>query len=104
VPFTRPAEISNGVSLSEKEAGFVMGLVSENGAVDSLLSGIVDEFFPNKQGVSGPSSQDNFLTGAAKQFWFSSVFVKLAAVVAVEKFPAHIVPVFSDPPERLMHQ
>ena len=76
-------------------------LVSKNGAVDSFLTGCIDEFFPDEQCVSVPCSQDDFLTWSAEQFWFSTVFVKLTAVMSVKKFSANIVSVFCNPPKRL---
>jgi hypothetical protein len=81
MPFTRPAEISNGVSLSDKVGRSEVAFVSEHGAVDALLAGIVDELSPNKHGVSVSGSENDVFAGADKLTALSSVSVFIAAVV-----------------------
>lgn len=84
MPQTRPAEISDGVSLSDKVGAAVLGFVSEHGAVDALLSAAVDESAPNKEGISFPSAQTDIF--ARTDELFSS-----APDAAFETFPTGIV-------------
>ena len=81
MPFTRPAEISNGVSLSDKVGRSEAAFVSEHGAVDALLPGIVDKLSPNKHGVAISGSKHDMLTGTDKLTALSSVLIFIAAVV-----------------------
>jgi hypothetical protein len=81
VPFTRPAEISNGVSLSDKVGREEAAFVSEDGAVDALLSAVVDELPPNKHGVSVARPENDVLSGADKLTALSSVLVVIATVM-----------------------
>ena len=63
MPFTRPDEISNGISLSDKLAAFVEALIDEDCAVDSGLSTIINELSPNEHGIAFNSSEDDVFAG-----------------------------------------
>jgi hypothetical protein len=86
MPFTRPAEISNGVSLSDKVGRAEAAFVPEHGAIDALLAGIIDELSPNKHGVSVSGSEHDMLTGSDKLTALSSVSVFIAAVMPLVEF------------------
>jgi hypothetical protein len=103
VPLTRPAEISNGVSLSDKLTGAVSlrGFVSEYSAVDALLSAVVDELPPNKHGVAVPGSQDNVLTGADELASLAAIPVTVGAIVPAIEGETRCIPVLRDEPERI---
>ena len=88
MPFTRPAEISNGVSLSDKVGRTEAAFVSENSAVDALLAGIIDELSPNKHGVSVSGSEHDVLSGSDKLTSLSSVSVVIAAIVSLKELQA----------------
>lgn len=64
MPLTRPDEISNGISLSDKLAAFMVALVDEDRAIDSGLSAIVDELSPNENGITFEGSEDDAFAGA----------------------------------------
>jgi len=103
MPFTRPRAISNGVSLSDKVAATVSvwRLVSEDGAIDALLSAVVDEFPPNKHGVSVSGSQNDVLAGANELAPISSISILVGAVVSLIEFKATFVAVLRDVPKRV---
>jgi hypothetical protein len=88
MPFTRPAEISNGVSLSDKVGREDSAFVSEHGAIDALLSAVVDELSPNKHGVSVAGSEHDMLAGSDKLAALSSVSIIIATVVPFVEFEA----------------
>lgn len=75
MPFTRPAVISDCVSLSDKVTAFEFAFVSEYGTVDALLSAVINELSPNEKGVSRKSSEDDSLTGTGELASRSIVFV-----------------------------
>lgn len=80
MPHTRPDAISNRVRLSYKVAAsiFRRGLIAEHGAVDSLLSTVVSESSPNEKSIACFGSQDDFFTGSAEQFSFSSIAIPVS--------------------------
>src|SRR5262245_54253172 len=84
VPLTRPAEISNGVSLSDKLGREVRPFVSEEGAFDALLGrlGVVDVVSPNKGSIGCSGTENDVLARPDK----------LAALPAVSVSAARIVP------------
>ena len=86
MPFTRPAEISNGVSLSDKVGRSEAAFVSEYGTVDALLAAIVDELPPNKHGVSVSGSQNDVFSGSNKLTALSSVFVVITRIMPLIEF------------------
>ena len=83
MPLTRPAEISNGVSLSDKVGReiAVRGFVSKDGTIDTLLPAIVDELSPNKHGIAVSGSKHDMLAGSNKLTALSSVSIVIAAVM-----------------------
>jgi len=88
MPLTRPAEISDGVSLSDKVGRSELAFVSEHGAVDALLAGIIDELSPNKHGVSVSGSEHDVLAGTNKLTALSSVSVFIATVMPLVELQA----------------
>lgn len=84
MPLTRPAEISNGVSLSNKvtrEIGSRI-IVSEDGTIDaclalsgSFVNAIVDELSPNKERVSIEGSESVNFAGTDELSPLSTVSV-----------------------------
>jgi hypothetical protein len=98
MPQTRPAETSNGVSLSDKLTREVSAFVSENGAIDACLSNIAFESPPDPQRVAFPRSQDKLLSGAAEQFGIAPIGISPAAIVPVEEPLRNCVAVLCDPP------
>jgi hypothetical protein len=86
MPFTRPAEISDGVSLSDKVGRAEAAFVSEDGAVDALLAGIINELSPNKHGISVSGSEHDMLAGSDKLAALSSVSIIIAAVMPLVEF------------------
>jgi hypothetical protein len=83
MPQTRPAEISDGVSLSDKLAPLVCAFVSKYRTVDALLPGIIFEFSPHEKSVTCEGSEDDFFSGAAEQFWTTPVFIDTSGIVPV---------------------
>ena len=67
MPFTRPAEISDCVSLSDKLAALVARFVSEYRAVDAALPAGVREAAPHKHGIASFCAEDDFFSGADEQ-------------------------------------
>jgi len=100
VPLTRPAEISDGVSLSDKLGRSDFAFVSEDGAVDALLPAIVDEFSPDKHGISVACSKNNVFSWSDELKALSSVLVVIAAVVPFVEGETTLVSVFGDVPVR----
>jgi hypothetical protein len=100
MPFTRPAEISNGVSLSDKVGRSEFAFVSKHGTIDSLLSAIVDELSPNKHGISVSGSQHDVFAGADKLTSLSSVSIVIAAVVPLVEIKTTQIAVLRDVPIR----
>lgn len=100
MPLTRPAEISNGVSLSDKVGRAVAAFVSEDGAVDALLAAIVDKFSPNKHGVSVSGPQDDVFAGANELASSPTVFISVAAVVPFIEFEATGIAILRHVPDR----
>jgi hypothetical protein len=60
----RPAEISDGVSLSDKLGRLVAALVSEYRAINSFLAAVVHEVSPDKQRIAFPRSEDDVFAGS----------------------------------------
>jgi len=66
MPQTRPHEISDCVSLSDKLRTLVRGFVSKACAVDALLPRIINESSPDKEGIGFPCAEHDFFTRAAE--------------------------------------
>ena len=98
VPRTRPCEISNGVSLSDKLGRKDRAFVPKRGAVDSLLTAGVDEAPPDKESVGIEGSQDDLFAGAAEERAHATVTVLIGAVVPLVEFKTGWVAVFREIP------
>jgi hypothetical protein len=66
VPLTRPAEISNGVSLSDKVAGRERPFVSEQTALDTFLlwNSFVEMLSPHKGSIAWTCPKNDVRTWA----------------------------------------
>ena len=82
MPAIRPEAVSNFIRLSYEVAAAVVAFVSEHGAVDALLSAIVDELSPHKARISYFGTKYNFLARADEQFTFAPVLIVVCAVVS----------------------
>jgi hypothetical protein len=106
MPLTRPAVISDRVSLSDKLGRKERTFVPEDSAFDSFLlwQGVVDIVSPNKEGVSSQGSQDNVVSWPDKLISLSSISVSLLCrVVPLVKFKAGFVAVLCEPPVSHSH-
>ena len=83
MPFTRPAEISNGVSLSDKVGRSEAAFVSEHGAVDALLAAVVDELSPDEHGVSVSGAKNDVLAGANELDPLATVSIFVGAIMSL---------------------
>ncbi|WP_120632609.1 hypothetical protein [Ruegeria sp. EL01] len=101
MPLTRPAEISDKVSLSDKVRGAVSAFVTEDSAIDTCLTGGIEELAPDEEGVAGPRSEDDFLPWTREQASSASVFVLVCGIMSFIEFQAGAVAVLGDPPQRL---
>jgi hypothetical protein len=72
MPLTRPAEISDGVSLSDKLTALVLAFVSKDRTIDARLPAVINEFSPCEESVAGQGSEDKFLPWANKLPLFST--------------------------------
>jgi hypothetical protein len=88
MPFTRPDEISDCVSLSDKLGREDRTLVAEHGAVDSLLAAGVDEFSPNKERVCISCAEDDLFSWTGEEVSLPAVPVAVARVMALIEFQA----------------
>ena len=100
MPATRPAEISDCVSLEDKLATAVPRFVAEHGAIDALLPTGVLESAPHKHGVSFSGSEDDFLAGTAEQNADSSIAVSVGRVMFFIERKAVRIAVFCQMPQR----
>ncbi|ATN36792.1 hypothetical protein ACO34A_23710 (plasmid) [Rhizobium sp. ACO-34A] len=66
-PLTRPHEISDGVSLSDKLGRAVRAFVAEDGAVDALFAASIDELPPDEHGRAVGCSKHDLLAGAGEE-------------------------------------
>jgi len=77
----------------------MLRLISEHGAVDALLSAVVDELAPYEQGISCFSPQHDFLSGSGKQDRLSSIGIDVSAIVPSIQREAVKIAVPSQPPQ-----
>ena len=107
MPFTRPAEISDGVSLSDKDRTFVAvrGFVSKDGAVDAFLlrDRVVDELAPDEHGIGIACPKNDVFSGANELASPATVSVSVAAVVPFVQFEAGDIAILCHVPERFSH-
>jgi hypothetical protein len=88
MPAIRPEDISNRIRLAYKVRAALRRLVSEHGAIDSLLSfagslvdAIVNEVSPHPNSVGSLGSEDPLFAGADEQDALPTVSVLVGAVV-----------------------
>ena len=105
MPAIRPAQISDGVSLSDKLGTEGLALVSEHGAVDSVLFwlGVVNKLSPHEQGVGAPCSQNDGLSRSNELRDLAMSGSLDSRVVAFIHRETRLVSVFRNPPERFIH-
>ena len=100
MPAIRPDVISDCISLSDKGRGSVLGLISKHGAVDAVLSAVVDELAPDEQSVSIASSKSDDLAGADELASLASICIPPCRVVPFVQVETGAIPVFRQIPER----
>ena len=100
MPAMRPEAISNRVRLAYEVRAAVRALVSEYGAVNSVLPAVVDKSAPDEAGVSGCSAEHNLFAWAAEQLARSPVRVSVRRVVPLIEFEAVKVSILRQPPVR----
>lgn len=83
MPATRPEAISNRIRLTYEGAGSVRAFVSEYGAIDSVLSAVIDELSPHEEGVSCAGAEYNFLAGPHEQFCVPPICIDVSRIVAL---------------------
>jgi hypothetical protein len=100
VPRTRPAEISNGVSLSDKLTRPEPAFVSEQAAFDARLgrNGFVEMLSPNKDRIAGIGSQDDVFAWSDELGETLSSWPLPTAVVPQVESEAGLVSVLCDEP------
>lgn len=75
-------------------------LVAEEGAVDAVLSAVIGELPPNKDGVSLLGAEDDLLAGTDEEFSAAAVARSPRRVVPLVEGEAGTVTVLGEPPER----
>jgi hypothetical protein len=100
MPATRPDEISDCVSLSDKLTALDRGLVPEEGAVDPFLAAGVDELPPHEACVGMFGSKDDLFAWTSEAIAHTSVPVLEAGVVAFVECEAVRIAIFRQPPIR----
>lgn len=100
MPATRPDEISNGVSLSDKLRRLDRTGVAEQGALDAALGrlGVILVFSPDPNSVACIGSQDDVCAGADKLGEPLSNWPLPAAVMLEVQTEAGLVAVLCDVP------
>lgn len=85
MPLTRPAEISDGVSLSHKLGREPRPFVAKDRAFNALLGGdcVVDIFSPDEHGATVGRSEDDMSAGADELISRSPVSVLVGAVMSL---------------------
>jgi len=84
MPRTRPSEISDGVSLSDKLGREIAAFVAEDGALNTLLlrDCVVDILAPDEHGIGAGGSQYNAFARSDKLRSPSAIGVSVGAIVA----------------------
>ena len=102
MPQTRPAEISNGVSLSDKLTRPDRPFVAEQAALDAGLGrdSLVEMLSPNKDGIADAGSQDDVFARADELAHPVTSWPLGAAVVPQIETEAGSVAIFRDEPVR----
>lgn len=77
----RPEAISNLIRLTYEFRALMWSFVSEDRAVNTLLSAVVDEVSPDKDCISESSPENDFLSGSDELGTSSAIRVVVATVV-----------------------
>jgi len=77
MPLIRPEAISNRIRLSNEFGRLVLAFVSEDSTVDTLLTTVIDESSPDKDGIGSFGSEDEFFTWTDKENSLSSIGVSV---------------------------
>jgi len=78
----------------------VRGFVAKDGAIDALLSAVVDELAPDEHGIAISGPENNVLSRANELAPLSTVLVVVGAVMSLIEFKATFVAVLRDVPKR----
>lgn len=78
MPLTRPDVISDRVSLSDKLTRKVRTLVPEDGAIDALLSAVINEPSPSENRICSLGAEHDFFTGSDKLHPLSAILIVIA--------------------------
>lgn len=100
MPLIRPDEKSDGVSLSDKLRGreLLRRFISENSAINSRLSAIVNEASPNEKSVGATGTQYDLVARSSEQFSLSPVCVSVRAVMPLKECKARFIAVLRQVP------
>lgn len=93
--------ISDRVSLSDKLGRKDWPFIAKDGAVDTLLSAVIDELSPNKHGITASGSEDNLLSWSDELDLAPAVLVLAARIVSLVHGEACSVAFLREPPLRL---
>jgi hypothetical protein len=104
MPFTRPAEISDCVSLADKLGRAIRAFIPEGRTVDASLAAIVDELAPNKESVSVSGSENDVLAGSDELRDLPLPAPSLVGVVLPVECETGSITVLRQIPEGLIHQ
>ena len=85
--------VSDSIRLANKFRALMLRFIAEDGATDSDLTAGVDEFPPNKHGISSKCAKDNFLSWPCEQGALAAVSVVVCAVVSFIHFQATYIAV-----------
>ena len=101
MPAIRPEAISNRIRLANEVGTPVAALVAEHGAVNAVLSAIVDELPPHKERVRADRPERDLFARTNEQDLPPSVRVGASAVVAFIERKALTIAVLCQPPHWL---
>jgi hypothetical protein len=102
MPATRPEAISDLIRLAYEARAAVRSLIPKDGAVDSALAAVVDEFAPDPHSVSALGSQDDLFTGSDELGALTPVSISMGAVVPLVHGEAVFIAVLREPPQRFI--
>ncbi len=90
--------ISDRVSLSDKLRREIGPFISEDGAVDAVLSAVVDKIAPDEKGVGCVCSEHDGLARPDELASASTVSISVAGIMSLIEREAGYVPVLCEPP------
>ena len=76
------------------------GLISEDRAIDALLTAAVDELPPAKEGIGISGAKDNLFPRPHEQGSHPSIAVTIGRIVTLVEFEAIPIAVLCEPPKR----